>query len=89
MQTVLQSQVQPRLASSKHAALDASRVGCVSLPLRRRFLSGSRLTARRLQQNHHAFVARSHGLNIRAEKVRKIRQFYTLLLLLICSSAGQ
>ena len=72
MQTVLQSPVQAGLASKPaRSPLDASRVGCVSLPLRRQFLSGSRLTCSRYQQKQNAHGRRAGAVSVRAEKVRK------------------
>lgn len=72
MQTVLQSQMHVSASSSKQSVrspLDGSRIGSVTLPLRRRFFSGSSLTATRAQQRRYAGAGRSHGLCVRAEKV--------------------
>ena len=72
MQTILQSHVQTGLTSNAaRSHLDASRAGCVSLPLRRQFLSGSRLTCSRHQQKQNAHGRRAGAVSVRAEKVRK------------------
>lgn len=74
MQTVLQSQMQTGAFTNKQSSrssLDASRIGSVSLPLRRRFLSGSSLVATRAQQRRQIGAGRSIGLRVRAEKVIK------------------
>ena len=72
MQTVLQSHVHAGLASKPaRSPLEASRVGCVSLPLRRQFLSGSSLTCSRHQQKQNAHGRRMGAVSVRAEKVRK------------------
>ena len=72
MQTVLQTHAQTGVASkAARSHLDASRAGCVSLPLRRQFLSGSRLTCSRHQQKQNAHGRRAGAVSVRAEKVRK------------------
>lgn len=72
MQTVMQSQMHMGLASKPaRTSVEASRVGCVSLPLRRQFLSGSRLTCSRQQQKQNAHGRRAGAVSVRAEKVRK------------------
>ncbi|CAL5222361.1 g4715 [Coccomyxa viridis] len=70
MQTVLQTHVQTGVSSkAARSHLDASRAGCVSLPLRRQFLSGSRLTCSRHQQKQNAHGRRAGAVSVRAEKV--------------------
>ncbi|KAK9909528.1 hypothetical protein WJX75_003699 [Coccomyxa subellipsoidea] len=64
--------MQVGVSSSKQSSrspLDGSRIGSVSLPLRRRFFSGSSLTATRSYQRQYAGARRSHSLCVRAEKV--------------------